>query len=52
MKLQEYQKKASIICSENETEAMGGGNGRTPEQLSAQLTALNQRLQRESNRYL
>ncbi|WOG95157.1 hypothetical protein DCAR_0414460 [Daucus carota subsp. sativus] len=44
-------KKASIICLESEIQALGGNDGSTPEQLSAQLTRLNQRLQRESQNY-
>ncbi|GMY07832.1 structural maintenance of chromosomes protein 6B-like isoform X1 [Fagus crenata] len=44
-------RKASIICPESEIEALGGCDGSTPEQLSAQLTRLNQRLQHESQRY-
>ncbi|KAJ9678693.1 hypothetical protein PVL29_020777 [Vitis rotundifolia] len=43
-------RKASIICPESEIEALGGCKG-TPEQLSAQLNRLNQRLQSESQRY-
>ncbi|KAF8379228.1 hypothetical protein HHK36_028659 [Tetracentron sinense] len=48
---QESCKKASIICPESEVEALGGCNGSTPEQLSAQLNRLNQRLQHESQRF-
>ncbi|KAK4570872.1 hypothetical protein RGQ29_029649 [Quercus rubra] len=44
-------RKASIICPESEIEALGGCEGSNPEQLSAQLTRLNQRLQHESQRY-
>ncbi|KAK9292001.1 hypothetical protein L1049_019954 [Liquidambar formosana] len=44
-------KKASIICPESEIEALGGWDGSTPEQLSAQLNRLNQRLQHESQKY-
>nr|XP_048325795.1 structural maintenance of chromosomes protein 6B isoform X2 [Ziziphus jujuba var. spinosa] len=43
-------KKASIICPESEIEAIGW-DGSTPEQLSAQITRLNQRLQQESHRF-
>lgn len=43
-------RKASIICPESEIEALGGCKS-TPEQLSAQLNRLNQRLQSESQRY-
>lgn len=51
VKLQESCRKASIICPESEIEALGGCDGSTPEQLSAQLTRLNQRLQHESQRW-
>ncbi|XP_044506156.1 structural maintenance of chromosomes protein 6B [Mangifera indica] len=44
-------RKASIICPESEIEALGGRDGSTPEQLSAQLNKLNQRLQHESQRH-
>ncbi|XP_050223686.1 structural maintenance of chromosomes protein 6B-like isoform X2 [Mercurialis annua] len=44
-------RKASIICPECDIEALGGCDGRTPEQLSAQLNRLNQRLQQESQQY-
>ncbi|GLT83987.1 hypothetical protein SLE2022_022470 [Rubroshorea leprosula] len=44
-------RKASIICPESEIEALGGWDGSNPEQLSARLNRLNQRLQRESQRY-
>ncbi|XP_052174120.1 structural maintenance of chromosomes protein 6B-like isoform X1 [Diospyros lotus] len=47
----ESHRKASIICPESDIEALGGCQGSTPEQLSAQLTRLNQRFQRESERY-
>ncbi|KAJ8542030.1 hypothetical protein K7X08_016896 [Anisodus acutangulus] len=47
----ESYKKASIICPESEIETMGGCDGSTPEQLSAQLTRLSQRLQQESRRH-
>lgn len=47
----ESYKKASIICPESEIEAVGGCDGSTPEQLSAQLTRLSQRLQQESRRH-
>lgn len=48
---QENFRKASIICPECEMEALGGCAGHTPEQLSARLNRLNQRLQRESQRF-
>ncbi|EEF51573.1 structural maintenance of chromosomes protein 6B [Ricinus communis] len=44
-------RKASIICPESDIEALGGRDRSTPEQLSAQLNRLNQRLQHESQRY-
>lgn len=44
-------KKASIICPESEIEALGGCSDMNPEDLSAQLNRLNQRLQRESQRF-
>ncbi|CAL5364186.1 unnamed protein product [Camellia sinensis] len=47
----ESYKKASIICPESDLEALRGCEGSTPEQLSAQLSRLNQRIQRESERY-
>lgn len=48
--LQESCEKASIICPESEVEALGGCGSRTPDQLSAQLTRLGQRLQSEAQR--
>lgn len=48
--LQESCKKASIICPESEVEALGGCGSRTPDQLSAQLSRLSQRLQNEAQR--
>ncbi|THU65527.1 hypothetical protein C4D60_Mb05t04600 [Musa balbisiana] len=50
-KRQENFRKASIICPECEMEALGGFAASTPEQLSAQLSRLKQRLQHESQRY-
>lgn len=47
----ESYKKASIICPESEIESVGGCDGSTPEQLSAHLTRLSQRLQQESRRH-
>ncbi|KAL3337859.1 hypothetical protein AABB24_030151 [Solanum stoloniferum] len=47
----ESYKKASIICPESEIETVGGCDGSTPEQLSAHLTRLSQRLQQESRRH-
>ncbi|KAK9120624.1 hypothetical protein Syun_018241 [Stephania yunnanensis] len=48
---EESSKKASVICPESEVEALGGCEGKTPEQLSAHLDRLRQRLQRESERF-
>ncbi|VFQ68810.1 unnamed protein product [Cuscuta campestris] len=47
----ESYKKASIICSETDIETLGSCKGNTPEQLSAQLTRLSNRLQQESRRH-
>ncbi|CAH9068477.1 unnamed protein product [Cuscuta europaea] len=47
----ESYRKASIICSETDIESLGGCKGSTPEQLSAQLTRLSNRLQQESRRH-
>lgn len=44
-------RKASIICPESDIEALGGWDGSTPEQLSARLSKLNQRLQHEIQQY-
>ncbi|CAI9092030.1 OLC1v1027166C1 [Oldenlandia corymbosa var. corymbosa] len=44
-------RKASIICSESEIEALEGCMEGNPEQLSARLNRLNQRLERESQRF-
>lgn len=49
--LQESSKKAAIICPESEIEALGDWDGSTPEELSAQLNRLNQRLQHENQKY-
>lgn len=51
VQLQESCKKASIICPESEIEALGDWDGSTPEQLSAQLDRLNQRLRHENQQY-
>lgn len=48
---QESCKKASIICPENEVEALGGCAGSTPELLSAQVKTMHQRLQQENRRH-
>ncbi|CAI9754152.1 unnamed protein product [Fraxinus pennsylvanica] len=50
-KCKENRRKASIICPESEIEALGGCSESNPEQLSAQLSRMNQRLQRESQRF-
>ncbi|KAL6131829.1 hypothetical protein ACLB2K_070202 [Fragaria x ananassa] len=47
---EENCRKASILCPESEIIALGDWDGSTPEQLSTQLTRLNQKLQRESER--
>ncbi|XP_022990852.1 structural maintenance of chromosomes protein 6B-like isoform X1 [Cucurbita maxima] len=44
----ESYSKASIISPESEIEALGDWDGSTPEQLSAQLNRLNQRLSNET----
>ncbi|GMH11174.1 hypothetical protein Nepgr_013015 [Nepenthes gracilis] len=44
----EYYEKASYVCPESEVEAFGGCMDDTPEQLSAQLNRLKQRLAHES----
>lgn len=48
--LQENYRKASIICPEDEIKGLGGCGGSTPEDISAQLSRLNRRLQHESQR--
>ncbi|XP_020215308.1 structural maintenance of chromosomes protein 6B [Cajanus cajan] len=48
---EESVEKASIICSQNELDSLGGCHGNTPEQISAQVERLNQTLKRESQRY-
>ncbi|CAL0334296.1 unnamed protein product [Lupinus luteus] len=48
---EENIKKASIICCERELDSLGGSDGSTPEQISAQLEKLSQRLRQESQRY-
>ncbi|CAN6460828.1 unnamed protein product [Victoria cruziana] len=48
---EESYKKASIICLESELESLGGCKDSTPEQLSAQLSRLKDRLDRESKRF-
>ncbi|KAH0979218.1 hypothetical protein GBA52_006395 [Prunus armeniaca] len=51
MKNRESSRKASILCPESEIIALGDWDGSTPEQLSAQVTRLNQRFERESQRF-
>ncbi|KAJ3693422.1 hypothetical protein LUZ60_008902 [Juncus effusus] len=48
---QENFRKASIICSESDVEALGGCSGDNPQQLSSQLNRLMQRFQQETSRY-
>ncbi|KAF0912252.1 hypothetical protein E2562_013204 [Oryza meyeriana var. granulata] len=48
---QESFKKASIICSESDVEALGGVVGSSPEQLSATINKLELRFHKESSRY-
>lgn len=48
LKYQESDQKASEICPESEIESLGPWDGSTPEQLSAQITRMNQRLHREN----
>lgn len=43
--MQDSYEKASYMCPENEIEAIGGCKENTPEQLSAQLTRMIQRLE-------
>ncbi|XP_010523157.1 PREDICTED: structural maintenance of chromosomes protein 6B-like [Tarenaya hassleriana] len=50
-KRRESQGKASIICPECEIESLGQWDGSTPEQLSAQINRMSQRLQQENQRY-
>ncbi|VAI16599.1 unnamed protein product [Triticum turgidum subsp. durum] len=47
---QEYFKKASIICSESDMEALSHVAGSTPEQLSAKINRLKQRFDQESRK--
>ncbi|KAK2380373.1 structural maintenance of chromosomes protein [Trifolium repens] len=48
---EENVKKASIICCQNELASLGGCDGITPEEISAELERLNRTLRRESQRY-
>ncbi|KAJ8438855.1 hypothetical protein Cgig2_007700 [Carnegiea gigantea] len=50
-KRKESYEKASYICPESELEALGGYEDSSPEQLSAQLMRMNQRLQRAREKY-
>ncbi|XP_031393668.1 structural maintenance of chromosomes protein 6B isoform X2 [Punica granatum] len=43
--------KASLICPESEIKSLGEWDGSTPEQLSAQVSRLDQRLQDESRQF-
>ncbi|XP_050384899.1 structural maintenance of chromosomes protein 6A [Argentina anserina] len=47
---EENYRKASILCPESEIIALGDWDGSTPDQLSTQLTRINQKLQQESER--
>ncbi|XP_024637868.1 structural maintenance of chromosomes protein 6A isoform X2 [Medicago truncatula] len=44
-------KKASIICRQDDLASLGGCDGKTPEQISAEIESLNHTLRRESKRY-
>lgn len=48
LKFQESDQKASEICPESEIQSLGPWDGSTPEQLSAQINRMNQRLNREN----
>eukprot|EP00252_Welwitschia_mirabilis_P022218 TRINITY_DN5961_c0_g1_i1.p1 TRINITY_DN5961_c0_g1~~TRINITY_DN5961_c0_g1_i1.p1 ORF type:complete len:857 (-),score=220.02 TRINITY_DN5961_c0_g1_i1:32-2512(-) len=48
---EENCKKASVICTESEVDALGGCKDSSPEQLSAQLKRLSQRLQTENEKH-
>nr|AAD54769.1 SMC-like protein [Arabidopsis thaliana]AAD54770.1 SMC-like protein [Arabidopsis thaliana] len=50
-KRKESDQKASEICPESEIESLGPWDGSTPEQLSAQITRMNQRLHRENQQF-
>lgn len=50
-KRKDSYEKASFMCPENEVEAMGGCKESTPEQLSAQLTRMIERLERARDKY-
>ncbi|CAJ2654333.1 unnamed protein product [Trifolium pratense] len=48
---EENFEKASVICCQNELASLGGCDGITPEEISAELESLNRTLRRESLRY-
>lgn len=48
LKFQESDQKASEICPESEILSLGPWDGSTPEQLSAQINRMDQRLHREN----
>ncbi|VVB13603.1 unnamed protein product [Arabis nemorensis] len=50
-KRKESDQKASEICPESEIESLGPWDGSTPEQLSAQINRMNQRLHRENQQF-
>ncbi|CAO2839084.1 unnamed protein product [Amaranthus hypochondriacus] len=50
-KRKDSYEKASYMCPENEIEAIGGCKENTPEQLSAQLTRMIQRLEHARDKY-
>lgn len=52
LKFQESDQKASEICPESEIESLGPWDGSTPEQLSAQINRMNQRLHRENQQFV
>lgn len=51
LKLQDNVKKASIICRQDDLASLGGCDGKTPEQISAEIESLNHTLRRESKRH-
>ncbi|KAL0738401.1 hypothetical protein Bca4012_014611 [Brassica carinata] len=50
-KRKESDQKASEICPESEIQSLGPWDGSTPEQLSAQINRMNQRLNRENQQF-
>uniref|UniRef100_A0A1J3I1T9 Structural maintenance of chromosomes protein 6 n=1 Tax=Noccaea caerulescens TaxID=107243 RepID=A0A1J3I1T9_NOCCA len=50
-KRKESDQKASEICPESEIQSLGPWDGSTPEQLSAQINRMNQRLHRENQQF-